>query len=314
MHKPDLLMIAPAPPAMAQALDEDFTVHRYFEAEDKAALLSALADRVRYVATGGSHGCSAEIIAALPKLELVASLGVGYDAVDVTAARAAGVRVTNTPDVLNDCVAEMTLALMLALCHRVPQADRYVREGRWASEGHFPLTDELTGRRAGILGLGRIGKEIARRLQAFRMEVVYHGRNRQEHEPYPYYADLETMARAVDWLVVVAPGSAETQGIVSRAVMEALGEKGRLVNVARGSLVDEEAMIELLAAGRLGGAALDVFAREPDVPEALRALDTVVLTPHHGSATHKTRAAMAALVVANLRAHLRGDPLKSPVA
>lgn len=309
MPKPDLLLVAAYPEPVVAALERDFTVHRHREGEVPADL----AARVRFLATGNGSGCRRATIEALPKLEIVASFGVGYDKVDVAAARERNVRVANTPDVLNDCVAEVTLALMLALCHQLPQADRYVREGRWEREGDFGLTAEMTGRRAGILGLGRIGKEIALRLQAFRMEVVYHGRNRQEHQPYPYYADLARMAREVDWLVVIAPGSDSTRGLVSREVMEALGPEGHLVNVARGSLVDEPAMIELLSDGRLGGAALDVFSQEPRVPEALRRLENVVLLPHQGSATHKTRAAMGGLVVRNLRAHLRGDPLASAV-
>ncbi|MGF1552099.1 MAG: 2-hydroxyacid dehydrogenase [Paracoccaceae bacterium] len=313
MTKPDLLMIGPMNDHVTAELDRDFTIHRYWQADDRAALLDRLAPTTRHVATGGHHGCSAEVIEALAKLELIASFGVGYDAVDVDAARGAGVSVTNTPNVLNDCVAEVTLMLMLALAHRLPQADAYVRAGRWAREGGFPLTDELTGKRVGILGLGRIGKEIARRLQVLKMEVVYHGRRRQAHEPFPYYDDLEAMARDVDWLVVIAPGSKETEGIVSRRVMEALGPEGCLVNVARGSLVDEPAMVEMLGARALGGAALDVFANEPEVPEALFALDNVVLLPHQGSATHKTRRMMGDLVVANLRAHLKGEPLLSPV-
>ncbi|MCQ0987199.1 2-hydroxyacid dehydrogenase [Jiella marina] len=313
MAKPDLLQVCPFSKPVTAALDEAFTLHRYFEADDKAALLKKLAPTTRYIATGGHHGASREMIEALPNLELISSFGVGYDAVDVTAAKEHGVSVTNTPDVLNDCVAEVTLGLMLALCHRVPQSDAYVRAGRWESEGNFPLTEELTGKRAGILGLGRIGKTIAKLLQAFNMEVVYHGRHRQEDQPYPYYADLVAMAKDVDWLVVIAPGSASTQGIVNRAVMEALGADGHLVNMARGSLVDEPAMIELLEKGALGGAALDVFAAEPHVPERLRGLENVVLLPHQGSATHKTRAAMGQLVVKNLKAHLAGEPLISPV-
>jgi lactate dehydrogenase-like 2-hydroxyacid dehydrogenase len=313
MERRELLMVGPLAAAATAEIEKDVIVHRYWEAADKPAFLKSLADRVTLVATSGHHGCSAEIMQALPKLELIASFGVGYDAVDIAAAKRHGIRVTNTPDVLNDCVAEMTLALMLAACHRIPQADRYVRDGLWPS-ANFPLTPELTGRTVGILGLGRIGKEIARRLQVFKMHVVYHGRQRQEHEPFPYYADLEAMARDVDWLVVIAPGSASTNGIVSRAVMTALGPDGTLVNMARGSLVDEPAMIELLASGALGGAALDVFANEPEIPAELLALQNVVLSPHQGSATHKTRAAMGAVVVGNLRAHLRGDPLISPVA
>ncbi|MEO1276951.1 MAG: 2-hydroxyacid dehydrogenase, partial [Pseudomonadota bacterium] len=222
--------------------------------------------------------------------------------------------VSNTPDVLNDAMAEITLGLIVALCRRIPQADAYVRAGRWASEGGFGLTGELTGKRLGILGLGRIGKEIARRAQAFKMEVVYHGRSRQADQPFPYYASLEEMARDVDWLVVIAPGTAETKGIVSRQVLEALGPEGHLVNVARGGLVDQEALVEMLASKAIAGAALDVFADEPQVPEALWSLDNVVLSPHQGSATTKTRTAMGDLVVRNLAAHFAGDPLLTPVA
>jgi lactate dehydrogenase-like 2-hydroxyacid dehydrogenase len=207
----------------------------------------------------------------------------------------------------------MTMALMLALCRRIPQADVHVREGWWL-EGGYPLTAELTGARVGILGLGRIGKEIARRCQAFKMRVAYHGRSEQPYEPYEYYADLALMAGDVNWLVVIAPGTAETKGIVSRRVLEALGPEGCLVSVARGSLIDEPAMVEMLQSGALGGAALDVFEDEPRVPEALLGLDNVVLSPHQGSATSKTRAAMGDLVVANLAVHFAGRPLLTPVA
>jgi lactate dehydrogenase-like 2-hydroxyacid dehydrogenase len=210
-------------------------------------------------------------------------------------------------------VAEITLALMLALCRRIVVADRYVREGRWPKEGAHPLTGELTGQTVGILGLGRIGKEIARRCQVFKMQVVYHGRSEQRFEPFSYYADLTEMASAVDWLVVIAPGGAETKGIVSRVVMEALGPDGCLVNMARGSLVDETALVELLQSGKLGGAALDVFENEPETPEALWTMDNVVLQPHQGSATNKTRWAMGDLVVRNLEAHFAGKPALTPV-
>lgn len=311
--KPEILQISPMLPSVEAALNEAYTVHRYWAAADKAMLLKEAGDRIRGVATNGHSGCSPEILNNLPKLEIIASYGVGYDAIDIPACKAKGVRVANTPDVLNDAVAEITLGLMIALCRRIPQADAYARAGKWTSK-NFPLTGELTGATVGILGLGRIGKEIARRCQTFKMQVVYHGRKQQPYEPFPYYADLEEMARAVEWLVVIAPGSAETRGIVSRKVMAALGPKGHLVNVARGSLVDEKAMVELLQTGALGGAALDVFEDEPRVPEALFGLDNVVLSPHQGSATHKTRAAMGDLVVRNLAAHFAGDPLLTPVA
>jgi lactate dehydrogenase-like 2-hydroxyacid dehydrogenase len=294
------------------ALNNAYTAYRYWEAANKSALISANADNIRAVATSGHHGCPKEVMTGLPNLEIIASYGVGYDAIDVAACKAAGVRVSNTPDVLNDAVAEITLGLMIALCRRIPQADQHTRNGQWPG-GNYPLTGELTGAKVGILGLGRIGKEIARRCQVFKMQVVYHGRSEQQYEPYPYYADLVEMAKDVEWLVVIAPGSAETAGIVSRQVMEALGPEGNLVNMARGSLVDETALVELLQSRRLGGAALDVFAQEPKVPEALFGLDNVVLSPHQGSATHKTRTAMGDLVIKNLAAHFAGDPLPTPV-
>ena len=311
--KPDILQIAPMLPSVESALNAAYRVHRYWEVADRAALLAEVGPAVRAIATDGHYGVPAAVMAACPELGMAASYGVGYDGIDIPACKARGIRVSNTPDVLNDAVAELALGLMIGLCRRIPQADAYTRAGSWPN-GTFALTGELTGAHAGILGLGRIGKEIARRLQACRMRVSYHGRREQAYEPYQYYADLEAMARDVDWLVVIAPGSAETKGIVSRAVLEALGPSGALVNVARGSLVDEAAMVELLADGRLGGAALDVFEAEPTVPEALRALPNVVLSPHQGSATHKTRAAMGDLVVRNLAAFFAGDPLLTPVA
>jgi len=310
--KPEILQIGPMMKHVEEALQEAYRVHRYWEAEDRAALLATVGPQVRAAATDGHYGCSRAMIEAMPKLEAIASYGVGYDAVDIAACKERGIRVSNTPSVLNDAMAELTLGLMIALCRRIPQADVHVREGWWL-EGGYPLTGELTGARVGILGLGRIGKEVARRCQAFKMRVAYHGRSQQPHEPYEYYGDLVDMARDVDWLVVIAPGTPETKGIVSRRVIEALGPRGCLVNVSRGSLVDEAAMVELLRSEALGGAALDVFADEPRVPEALFGLDNVVLSPHQGSATHKTRTAMGDLVVQNLAAHFSGAPLLTPV-
>jgi lactate dehydrogenase-like 2-hydroxyacid dehydrogenase len=310
--KPEILQISPMMTHVEKALNDAYEVHRYWEAGDKAALLAEHGAKIRAVATNGHSGCKPEILEALPNLEVISSYGVGYDAIDIPACKARNVRVTNTPDVLNDAMAEITLGLMIALCRRLPQADAYTRAGKWR-EKNYPLTGELTGAKVGILGLGRIGKEIARRCQAFKMQVVYHGRRQQPYEAYEYYADLETLARDVGWLVVIAPGSPETKGIVSRKVMEALGPEGNLVNVARGSLVDEAAMVELLQSGKLGAAALDVFEDEPKVPEALFGLDNVVLSPHQGSATVKTRTAMGDLVIQNLAAHFNGDPLLTPV-
>lgn len=291
------------------ALAAKYAVHRLDQAADPAAFVARLADRVRAIAGGR---VDAGLMDRLPKLEIIANLGVGYDSIDVKAAKARNIRVTNTPDVLNDAVAEITIGLMIALARRIPQADAFVRAGKWP-QGAYPLLGELNGKTVGILGLGRIGKEIAMRAQAMRMRVVYHGRRRQTDQPYVYYDDLTDMARDVDWLVVIAPGGAQTNGIVSRDVLEALGPEGYVVNMARGSLIDEPALVEMLQTGRLGGAALDVFVDEPQVPAALFGLDNVVLSPHQGSATQQTRDKMGALVVANLDAHFAGEPLPSAV-
>jgi lactate dehydrogenase-like 2-hydroxyacid dehydrogenase len=292
------------------ALAERYTVHKLHLQADPAAYLAEIAPRIRAHAGSGVKG---DLIAKLPNLEIIASFGVGVDNIDLAAAKAANVRVTNTPDVLNDAVAELTIGLMISLARRIPQGDRFVRDGKWLNGG-FGLFSELTGKTVGILGLGRIGKEIALRAQAMKMRVVYHGRHRQSDEPYVYYDSLPDMARDVDWLVLMAPGGKETQRIVTRGVLEALGPEGYLVNMARGSLVDEDALVEVLVAGRLGGAALDVFDNEPNVPAALLALDNVVLSPHQGSATLQTRSKMGALLVRNLDAWFAGDPLISPVA
>ena len=307
----DILMPKPMHPITQAALDKIYTVHRLWQAEDRDAFLTEIGPKVRAIAT--AHGANADLIGACPNLEIIGSFGVGYDAVDIEAARARGIRVTNTPDVLNDAVAELAFALMIGLCRQIPQTDKYVRDGRWAAEGDFAYTAELTGATVGVLGLGRIGKEFAARCQAFKMRVVYHGRTEQPYLPYVYYGDLEAMAADCDWLVCIAPGGPGTAGIISRKVLEALGPKGALVSIGRGSSVDQDAMVEMLGSGALGGAALDVFADEPNVPEALIGMDNVVLSPHQGSATIKTREGMNHMVVNNLNAHFAGEPLISPV-
>jgi lactate dehydrogenase-like 2-hydroxyacid dehydrogenase len=305
----EILMTHRLHPSCMATLDKEFTVHRLFEAEDKDALIAELGPRLRGIAGGQVN---AALMDRLPKLEIIANFGVGYDTIDTEAARQRNIRVTNTPNVLNDAVAEITIGLMIGLARRLPQADRYTREGKWPS-GHFPLQRELTGKTVGIFGLGRIGKDVAVRAQAMKMRVVYCGRHEQKREPYVYYSDLTEMARKVDWLVAIAPGGKATEGIISRQVLEALGPDGFFCNMGRGSLVDQPAMIELLQTGKLGGAALDVFADEPNVPAELLALDNVVLSPHQGSATQETRDMMGQLVVDNLKAHFAGEPLLSPV-
>ncbi len=292
-----------------QALAERFTVHKLHEAADKEAMIKELSPRIRAIAGGN---VDAGLMDKLPKLEVIANFGVGYDSIDTRAAKERGIRVTNTPNVLNDAMAEITIGLMIALARKLPQTDRYVRDGKWL-KGGYPLQVELNGKTVGILGLGRIGKEIAVRAQAMKMRVVYHGRHRQPDEPYVYYDKLTDMARDCDWLVLIAPGGKATDKIVNREVLEALGPEGYLVNMGRGTLVDEPVLVEMLQGGKIGGAALDVFEKEPNVPEALFALDNVVLSPHMGSATHQTRNKMGDLVVANLVAHFAGEPLISAV-
>ncbi len=305
----EIIQTHPLLASCEQALAERYTVHKLHEIADKDGWLADNGARIR--AHAGA-GVQADLMDKLPNLEIIASFGVGYDNIDIAGAKARNIRVTNTPDVLNDAVAELTVGLMISLARRIPQSDQFVRQGKWPG-GNFGLFSELTGKTVGILGLGRIGKEIATRLQAMKMRVVYHGRSQQQNTPYIYYDSLEDMARDSDWLVVIAPGGKGTEGIVSRKVLEALGPNGAIVNVARGTLIDEPAMVELLRNGGLGGAALDVFEKEPQVPEALLGLDNVVLSPHQGSATHQTRDAMGALLVANLDRHFAGEPLISAV-
>jgi lactate dehydrogenase-like 2-hydroxyacid dehydrogenase len=292
-----------------EALGERYAVHRLYDAVDGDALLHDIGPEITCIAGGG---VDATLMDRLPNLRMISNFGVGYDSIDVAAARERNIRVTNTPNVLNDAMAEITIGLMVALARRIPEADRFVREGKWPA-GAFPLQSELNGKTVGIVGLGRIGFEIALRCQAMKMRVVYHTRSRRPHSPYIYYSSLRDMARDVDWLVVITPGGPATEHLIDKEVLEALGDKGYLVNMARGSVCDEAALVEALVNGRIAGAALDVFEYEPIVPKALLNLDNVVLSPHQGSATHQTRHAMGALVVANVDAFFAGEPLLTPV-
>ena len=309
--KPELIQIAPVYALTQAALDRDYTVHRYFDAADKAAVLAKAAQVRVAVTSGGGAGISAALMAQMPKLELVACFSVGVDAVDLPAARARNIAVTNTPDVLTDDVADLAIGLMLATLRRIPQADRYVREGKWL-KSPMPMHQKVTGRRLGIVGMGRIGQAIAKRAAAFDMTIAYHGPSKK-NVPYRYEPDLVELARDVDVLIAACPGGAATKGIISRAVIEALGAKGSFVNIARGSVVDEPALVEALISGRLGAAGLDVFADEPRAPAALFTLDNVVLQPHQASATHETRAAMGQLVLDNVAAFFAGKPLVTPI-
>lgn len=308
--KPDLLSVAALPPPQMAELDKDFTIRKLPPpGEQRDALLRSIGAATRFMQTTGFHGADAELISAFPKLEIIACFGVGVDAVDVGFATKRGIAVTNTPSVLNDCVADLAIGLILAVSRRLVAADNYVRAGKWLAQGAMPLATKMSGKKLGILGLGRIGKEIAARAAGFKMEIGYYGRKPQSDVAFRYFPALTGLAAWSDFLVVICPGGAETKGIVNAQVMEALGPKGVLVNVARGSVVDEPALVEALNAGKLGGAGLDVFADEPNVPADLMTMENVVLVPHIGSATTETRKAMADLVVANLKAHLRGEKL-----
>lgn len=309
----DILMVKPMPPLVIEALSERFTLHRLWEAQDPQARLAEIGPAIRGLASSALSGPVDEaLFARLPALEIVSNLGVGYDNVEVAAAAARGIIVTNTPDVLTDEVADLTLGLLLSTLRRLPQADRFLRAGRWL-QGPFPLTPTLRGRSVGIIGYGRIGKAIARRLDGFGVETVYHGRNRQEGVPHAYFGDLVEMARAVDVLIAVTPGGAGTEKMIDARVLDALGPDGVLINVARGSVVDEEALIAALREGRILSAGLDVYADEPRVPQALIDMEHVVLLPHVGSGSQKTRDAMAGLVVDNIVAWFEGRGPLTPV-
>jgi lactate dehydrogenase-like 2-hydroxyacid dehydrogenase len=307
----DLLAAAPPSPLLAPQLHGAFAVHDRLHLSD-AARFAQVAPRIRAITCGGDSTVGADLIAQLPALEIIAVMGVGYDGIDVRAARSRGAIVTHTPDVLNDDVADLALALMLASARQIVRADAFVRSGEWA-HGPMPLGRKLSGSRLGLVGIGRIGQGIAHRAAAFGMQVAYTARAPRPALPYAYFPDAQALAAHSDYLVVITPGGAATRGLIDANVLRALGPQGVLVNVARGSVVDEAALVEALERGTIAGAALDVFENEPAVPRRLCELPNVVLAPHIGSATVATRQAMADLVAANLRAHFAGERPPTPV-
>jgi lactate dehydrogenase-like 2-hydroxyacid dehydrogenase len=293
--------------ARAKGLDLLGPLHR----TDPAAF-AACARSITAVLTSADAAVDAALMDQLPRLRLVSVIGVGYDGVDVAAARARGVVVTHTPDVLNDDVADLALGLMLAVVRQIPAADRFVREGCWP-QGPMPVARKLSGARCGLVGMGRIGQAIAQRAAAFQMEIAYTARAPKNDLPYLFEPDLRALAGRSDVLVVITPGGAATRHLIDAEVLRALGPQGVLINVARGSVVDEAALIDALEQGAIAGAGLDVFEDEPRVPERLRALPHVVLTPHVGSATAQTRQAMAGLALGNLVTLRMGQPPLTPV-
>ncbi len=310
--KPDLIVTGKMYPPTLAALDAAYTTHKLFETKDRDAMIASVAERITAVASSNSGGIDGATMAKLPKLATISHFGVGYDTVDVEAARKRGIAVTNTPDVLTDDVADLAIGLLLGAVRKIPQGDRYVREGKWL-KGAMALTDTIQGKSVGIIGMGRIGRAIARRALAFNLKIAYQGPNKKNDISWPYYSDLAALAKEVDYLVAACPGGEATRGIVNRAVIDALGPRGVFVNISRGSVADESALLEALQQGRLGGAGLDVFVDEPKVPEGFLALDNVVLQPHVGSASHQTRQAMGQLVIDNLAAHFAGKALLTPV-
>jgi lactate dehydrogenase-like 2-hydroxyacid dehydrogenase len=305
----DVLSIGSFPEATNAELARRFAITHHFRRPLPDALSPELRARVRGIATEANRGADRALIAALPKLEVICVFGVGTDAVDLAAARERGVPVTNTPGILTDEVADLAVGLMLASARQIPFADRYVRDGSWASKGPIPLGRSVGGKTMGVIGLGGIGRAIADRGAAFRMRVIYTGPRRKPDAPYEYVADVVELARQSDYLMVACKGGPDTHHLVSAAVIDALGPNGTLVNVARGSVVDEAALIAALAEGRLGHAALDVFENEPNPSPDLLKLPSVIAQPHHGSATVETRTAIGQLMIDNLSAHFAGRPL-----
>ncbi len=313
-EKPDVLLVGHKKPVIVGGLEPKFTLHKLIDAKDKDAFLKPIADKIRAIAVAYTNErIGADFMQRFPKLEQVSSFGVGYDHIDAKWAGAHGIIVTNTPEVLNEEVADTALGLLLCTVREFPQAERYLRAGKWLEKA-YPLTKAtLRNRTVGMVGMGRIGKAIARRLEAFGVPVVYHSRNPQKGVSYKYYPKLIDMARDVDTLMVIVPGGPSTQNMINAEVLKALGPNGILINMARGSVVDEPALITALKNRTIYSAGLDVFAKEPQVPKELIEMDHIVLFPHLGSSTEVTRAAMDQLVVDNILAWAAGKPPLSPV-
>lgn len=309
-----MLLTQPMIDTMLPALEQRFTVHRLWEVEDEEAFLaSEVASLIRAVVCNTVVGASAHLLQALPNLEMVASFSVGVDMIDLTLCRSRGIVVSNTPDVLTDCTADVALALMLALLRRLCPAHRFVCEGLWSLDGNFMLTTKVSGKRVGIVGLGRIGSAIAKRAEAFGCSIAYQGKSSKSDVAYKYYQSVIDLARNSDIVIISCPLTGETRNSIGWDVFDALGPNGFLINIARGPIVDETELVKALREGRLGGAGLDVYENEPQVPEELWSMDNVVLTPHIGSSTWETERAMGDLVISNLDAYFSGKPLVTPV-
>jgi lactate dehydrogenase-like 2-hydroxyacid dehydrogenase len=310
--KHDLILTAKGHAGTQKRMEQEFNLIKLWEQPDRATALKAAAPKVRALAHTGHSKVDAALMDALPKLEIIANFGVGVDQIDLDAAKARGIIVTNTANALNDCVADCAIALVLNTLRKFSQADKYLRAGLWKSRGTYPFTTSLGGKTLGILGLGRIGEEIANRAKAFKMEIRYHNRNKK-NVPWTYDPDPVTLAKNSDVLLAITPGGVETDKLVNAAVLDALGPQGYFVNVARGSVVDQAVLLKYLQDNKIAGAGLDVFEKEPDVPPEFFELDNVVLLPHMASASNETRTAMGDLQIENIRLKLDGKPVKTPV-
>jgi len=312
MTKPEILMMGHYPAWDLEDLESNYKVHKLWEATDRAAFLSEVGGNVRAIATRGEIGASAELMKALPGLEIVSCYGVGTDAIDLSHAKATGIRVTNTPNVLTADVADIGVGLLLAVARQIPQADRYVRDEHWRN-ANMHLVTRVHGKKVGIVGMGRIGVEVAKRLAAFDCPIAYFDLNQRDDLPYTLVPDLIALAEQSEFLIVTLAGGASTQGIINADVLRALGRDGILINISRGSTVDEEALLDALERNVIKGAGLDVFQNEPNIDERFLTLENVVLQPHHASGTVETRRAMGKLVRDNLAAHFARQPLLTPV-
>lgn len=314
MSKPIILQIGPYPDWDQEPLDAAFDMHRLFEAKDAAAVLENVGSDVRAIATRGELGADRAMIAACPKLEMIAVYGVGYDAVDLAACKEQGIVITNTPDVLTEDVADLGVAMMLCQSRAMVGAETWVRDGSWAAKGLYPLQRRVFGRKAGILGLGRIGFEIGKRLAGFGMDIAYSDVAPKDYAPdWTFLSDAVALAEHSDFLFVTVAASDATRHIVGVDVLNALGADGMVINISRAANIDEEALIAALSSGTIGSAALDVFAGEPALDPRFLKLDNVLLQPHHASGTIETRQAMGKLLRDNLTAHFAGQPLLTPV-
>ncbi len=314
MSKAEILQVGPYPEWDEVVLNKAFTMHRLFEADDRDAFVKARADGIRGIATRGDLGAGRDLIEALPNLEIISVYGVGFDAVDLDAAKKQNVRVTNTPDVLTKDVADLGVAMMLTQARGIIGAQNWVKDGHWASKGGYPLRTRVHGKPVGILGMGRIGFEVARRLAAFDMDIHYTDLGPRDFaEDWTFVADPVELASRVDYLFVTLAASAATRHIVGKDVIEALGPEGMVINISRAANVDEAALLDALDSGKLGSAALDVFDGEPAIDPRFLKLKNVLLQPHHASGTVETRKAMGKLVHDNLIAHFEGRDLLTPV-